>query len=137
MSVFPNDCPPKYWLKKIHSADNKTVLYYVEHRPEGLWQGGGGSGEMFICAGELPRTWREGATRTMTLKVWSLNSWELPKNLLGHLWIQNYLNNNTKMVIAFFHCANACSPGSKAMVGSDELGDWDWHVYTDVYKMDD
>ena len=19
----------------------------------------------------------------------------------------------------------------------DELGDWDWHVYTDVYKMDD
>ena len=18
----------------------------------------------------------------------------------------------------------------------DELGDWDWHVYTDVYKMD-
>ena len=19
----------------------------------------------------------------------------------------------------------------------DELGDWDWHVYTDVYKIDD
>ena len=19
----------------------------------------------------------------------------------------------------------------------DELGDWDWHIYTDVYKMDD
>ena len=21
--------------------------------------------------------------------------------------------------------------------GCDELGDWDWHIYTDVYKMDD
>ena len=21
--------------------------------------------------------------------------------------------------------------------GVNELGDWDWHVYTDVYKMDD
>ena len=21
--------------------------------------------------------------------------------------------------------------------GCDELGDWDWHVYTDVYKIDD
>ena len=21
--------------------------------------------------------------------------------------------------------------------GGDELGDWDWHVYTDVYEMDD
>ena len=21
-------------------------------------------------------------------------------------------------------------------VGGDELGDWDWRVYTDVYKMD-
>ena len=20
--------------------------------------------------------------------------------------------------------------------GYDELGDWDWHVYTDMYKMD-
>ena len=31
--------------------------------------------------------------------------------------------------------------GGKAAGGwewwCDELGDWDWHVYTDVYKTDD
>ena len=31
--------------------------------------------------------------------------------------------------------------GGKAVGGGwggwDELGDWDWHVYTDVYKTDD
>ena len=31
--------------------------------------------------------------------------------------------------------------GGKAVVGwgwwCDGLGDWDWHVYTDVYKIDD
>ena len=29
--------------------------------------------------------------------------------------------------------------GGKAMGGGvcDELGDWDWHVYTDVYQIDD
>ena len=26
--------------------------------------------------------------------------------------------------------------GSGGGGGGDELGDWDWHVYTDVYKMD-
>ena len=26
--------------------------------------------------------------------------------------------------------------GGKRGGGSDELGDWDWHVYTDVYKID-
>ena len=29
--------------------------------------------------------------------------------------------------------------GGKAGVGGvagDELGDWDWHVYTNMYKMD-
>lgn len=110
MSVFPNDFPPKYRLKKIHSAKNKTVLYYMEHHAEGLWQGGGGSEEMFICVSELPDPWREGATRTMALQVWSLNSLELSENLLGHLWVQNYSDNNTKMAIALIHCANAFAP---------------------------
>ena len=31
---------------------------------------------------------------------------------------------------------NVWTPRGESVGGDDELGDWDWHIYTNMYKMD-
>ena len=61
--------------------------------------------------------------------MWNLETWYRWTGLQGRSWDTDV--ENKRMV----------TKGGKPRVGGvcvcDELGDWNWHVYTDVYKIDD
>ena len=61
--------------------------------------------------------------------MWNLEKWYRWTGLQGRSWDTDVENK----------CMD--TKGGKPRWGGDggvlELGDWDWHVYTDVYKIDD
>ena len=60
--------------------------------------------------------------------MWNLEKWYRWTGLQGRSWDTDVENKRMD--------TKGGKPRGRVW-GCDELGDWDWHVYTDVYKNDD
>ena len=76
------------------------------------------------CHTEWSKSEIEKQISYINIYMWNLEKWYKWTGLQGR-------NRDTDV-------ENKCmdNKGGKPWGGGDELGDWDWHVYTNMYKID-
>ena len=77
-----------------------------------------------VCDTEWSKSEREKQVMYINAYMWNLEKWYRWTSLQG--WNRDTDVENTHMD----------TKGRKEGWWWDELGDWDWHIYTNMYKID-
>ena len=81
---------------------------------------------------EKNMVWKDTCTSKFTAAPFTIAKTEKEKNKKRYKW--TYLQNRNRLTDLDNELMVTSTEGWR--VGG-RLGDWDWHVYTDVYKIDD
>ena len=104
---------------------NGVLLSHKKERNWVICRDVGGSRD---CHTEWNKSEREKQILYINAYMWNLEKWYRWTSLQGRNWDTDVENKRMD---------------TKGGIGQgwgwwcDELGDWDWYVYTDVYKMDE
>ena len=112
------------WIKKIWYIYNGILL---SHKKEWNWVIFWDVDESRDCHTEWSKSEREKQISCINAYRWNLEKWYRWTSLQGRNRDTDVENNHMD------------TKGGKQRLGGvgDELGDCDWHVYTDVYKVGD